>query len=1671
MSPPTNLYDEGLHDFRDNVKIKDDKDQYILDEFLKDKASPEEVVVSCKGLQDKAGEKYGSIKSGDKEIIPAKWISNILGNIDNFVAVGNFAMKGAPESVGMAWFAVKLCLSAIESNYNLYALFGSGLTDTTEIMVLIRHYDRLYDERQKPGWKSSDIVDKLFKDIRATYAAVLDFSYSIKKHLSGGKLAKLRHGFKDFFGAEASKFQAKIDAIGDLKKKVLEATDGAFQGKTFQRFDDLQDLMKSMKSNVQDIKDFQKTSEEFYHAQLAQQDEIRQALEDLKANTRPRTRWDWAKQEFEKNKKLLNPLADTGSPIDTLLARKHDGTCDWIFKDDEFNDWYSSSVSNMFCLTGEAGVGKSIVLASVMKNLEDDVNPDQCIVLYVSCDMLRNGEMGDGFQSLARISNTLIYQLYENATGDEDNPTLLENCNKVFTNPKQKKVSKVLSANKKEESLPDFADAMDSLAINFEKEVCIVIDAVDRMTDEDQEELFNNLQDLVGRGENDDDDDDVSHVTVLVGCRTGSKFYGHARDGASLDVGQYNGDDIKLKLTAELDKMPGWSASEKEEAQEKILDKAASLFKYVSQVAIPFIQQPFQRPLSNRLKELPEGMSETYNQAIRGMAPNYLDLLRTALSWTLLAPGPVKVLEVMEAFTGEYLVPKEDALKKIDAEKEDGSYDKMASQLEITQLRTASGPFLNIWEESGGQSFVSLKDPYQVKHFCLHATEHVEAEEVSGDTICTRCKASLNPSRSLSISEKQGHLDLAITLVRHLNSPLFQQRFNLLIDEDEKQNASTDGKTPEDEGYSSAPGGEGNETEAENAAKANEDVNGEEETDDKQGDQDKTVENASDKAQLPDQQIDDTKTEDGKESPPNKDDVDDPDESMDDEDRGDIDLTSKGNDDSAAASQNTENQNIRYLRYEVMRWDYHVREAESLWKPEERAGNKDWATLMSELDRFTDENAEAFGEWQIFMFWQNGHRRGDEPWKPIHIAAYLGLTSWAEHLIARGANLKEKSFNINPLQAAALKAESPSMLKLLLEHDVDLNDEEEDVIPGFHAWLWDDASYDSMELMIKNGADLKLTDKKNGWAALHYLASQGDDPKVLELMMNKADPQNQPNINAEDRDGETPLHVLLSRREVPTELLKAFIANNADVNAEDKDSQRPLQQASIWGDANTIRILLPHVSDIDDPDTKGRTALHEAAWAGYKECVQLLIENHANPNGTDKHNRTPLLFACLGTSQHAKDTIKFLLDTLRQRKVPITEINMTTKRSRTPLRQAAAHGFTDTVKDLLEMIKSAENIDRAAMINLVDTRKGRSALHCAAYRGQTDCVRLLLEHGAGVNIQDHDGKTPLVLSYDQWALSNQSSFEDIVDLLIDKDPDTAVKDAELLATAAVNGSKRILEKLHGLDANLNKPDQYGWTPLMLARQFHRADAIHFLKRQASWAATLPSRWSKPPTDITLSEGGHVLRTESEARMVISANKPLPAGLERFYFEVTSRQVDIDGVEVPEYPEMAIGFCTLGASAITFPGWPPATRAPNARSWAYHGDDGGMGDSATRFDEDEDRKYKPGDTIGCGVDFNKNKMWFTKNGEKLEWEFSDVRGRLFPLLGVAARVDLETNFGTKPFVWQDDGGQSDEDSDADDESSESGDGSGSEDSDGEGGSGGGSGSGSEKKGEDSADESE
>ena len=266
--------------------------------------------------------------------------------------------------------------------------------------------------------------------------------------------------------------------------------------------------------------------------------------------------------------------------------------------------------------------------------------------------------------------------------------------------------------------------------------------------------------------------------------------------------------------------------------------------------------------------------------------------------------------------------------------------------------------------------------------------------------------------------------------------------------------------------------------------------------------------------------------------------------------------------------------------------------------------------------------------------------------------------------------------------------------------------------------------------------------------------------------------------------------------------------------------------------------------------------MHAASWRGHIECMNMLLDKGADINTVDKHNRTSFFFACLAKTEEPS---RLLLDKLIEKGVGASEINITTKRGRTSLRQAAAKGFLSVVKSLLDLGLTPE------MINAVDTVKGRNALHYAAFNGQIEVLKVLLEKGADASIKDKDGKSVINLCAEQWAFRGSKTFEDVASILIDLDPETARQDPQLLSSAAANGSKLILEKLHKAKADLTRPDRYGWTPLLLAKRFQQKDATDFLDRQIGSTNARPTKFETSSKDLIISEDSLTLTFKSDGK--------------------------------------------------------------------------------------------------------------------------------------------------------------------------------------------------------------
>lgn len=116
----------------------------------------------------------------------------------------------------------------------------------------------------------------------------------------------------------------------------------------------------------------------------------------------------------------------------------------------------------------------------------------------------------------------------------------------------------------------------------------------------------------------------------------------------------------------------------------------------------------------------------------------------------------------------------------------------------------------------------------------------------------------------------------------------------------------------------------------------------------------------------------------------------------------------------------------------------------------------------------------------------------------------------------------------------------------------------------------------------------------------------------------------------------------------------------------------------------------------------------------------------------------------------------------------------------TPLDEAADNGYLAMAKVL---------VAHGADVN-VRAKGGRSPLYLAAMYDHRDIIRLLLEHGADANVKDDNGVTPLHLA--AW-----DGYEDVAKLLIDHgaDPNAMDKGGETPLDWARKRGNRRMEKL------------------------------------------------------------------------------------------------------------------------------------------------------------------------------------------------------------------------------------------------------------------------------------
>ncbi|KAI1389703.1 SPRY domain-containing protein [Hypoxylon trugodes] len=178
---------------------------------------------------------------------------------------------------------------------------------------------------------------------------------------------------------------------------------------------------------------------------------------------------------------------------------------------------------------------------------------------------------------------------------------------------------------------------------------------------------------------------------------------------------------------------------------------------------------------------------------------------------------------------------------------------------------------------------------------------------------------------------------------------------------------------------------------------------------------------------------------------------------------------------------------------------------------------------------------------------------------------------------------------------------------------------------------------------------------------------------------------------------------------------------------------------------------------------------------------------------------------------------------------------------------------------------------------------------------------------------------------------------------------------------------------------------------------------------------IPTKWNKDDKHASLevlADGYEVKyaasrnsREQDHETCAIRADHPMPWQAGIYYFEVTllSRRRD-------DSTTVCIGFSSKNVPLIRPPGWEP-------ESWGYHGDDGDIYSGQNVGKAYEGGSFGPHDIIGCGVNFMTREAFFTKNGQNYKTAFRDIKGDLYPTVGMKkAGEHISVNFGQKPFAF-------------------------------------------------------
>ena len=386
----------------------------------------------------------------------------------------------------------------------------------------------------------------------------------------------------------------------------------------------------------------------------------------------------------------------------------------------------------------------------------------------------------------------------------------------------------------------------------------------------------------------------------------------------------------------------------------------------------------------------------------------------------------------------------------------------------------------------------------------------------------------------------------------------------------------------------------------------------------------------------------------------------------------------------------------------------------------------------------------------------------------LHWAARLDDLETADMLVRAGANASAANREgATPLLLAALNG-SASMIDKLIKAGANPNaplTQHGDTALMMAART---GKPDAVNVLLEHGAQVAAKETWGGTTALMWAVAESHPAIVKALIAHGADVNARSNFvpaaNGRGFEGRTP------------------VAPQSGQGVEEFASGwlTPLMFAAREGDVESARLLMAAGADVNAIAGDGKDALGLAIFNGNYEFASLLIDHHSNVNHADTQRFTPLFWAVDRRNMETAPNFPWMV-------------------TADPL--ALIRKLLDAGADPNALVN---NTPRARMRAGSPRIVFATALMRAAFSGDLELVKLLLSHGADPRVVSADGETMVEaaagLGFIQGYNKGRSPAErlECVKLFVE------------------------------LGADVNQPDDYGITPLMVAANMGDTKIVQYL---------------------------------------------------------------------------------------------------------------------------------------------------------------------------------------------------------------------------------------------------